>query len=118
VQLGDRARLGVPVELTDPTGALVVRHRQDVEQFGARRGTEGIEAIAKQTLDILQVHIADAGTCRGRGRESPAEQRRRRPGLGVGCEGHPGTGYGQGHSSGQAKACISISLPMSPVFGF
>jgi hypothetical protein len=41
-QLGKRAGLGVPLELSDPVGAVEVGKRQDVEKLGAGSRSEGI----------------------------------------------------------------------------
>jgi hypothetical protein len=41
-EFGERARLRVPLELTDPVGSLEVREHEDVEQLGAGSGTEGL----------------------------------------------------------------------------
>ena len=55
-QLGEGAALRVAAELSDPVGSLEVGEHQDVEQLGAGSGTEGVEALSKATLNVLQVH--------------------------------------------------------------
>jgi hypothetical protein len=45
-ELGERARLGVPIELADPVGAFEVGEHEDVEQLGAGSGAERVEAMA------------------------------------------------------------------------
>ena len=56
-QLGEVAAMAVAPQLADPLGALEVGQHEDVEQFGARGGTEGIKPIAK---DVLQVHEGES----------------------------------------------------------
>jgi hypothetical protein len=43
-------------ELADPAYALEVRKHEDVEQFGARSGSERVEPLTELTLELLQVH--------------------------------------------------------------
>jgi len=49
-QLREGAVLRDPLELTDPVGSLEVGEHQDVEQFGARRETQGVEARSESAL--------------------------------------------------------------------
>jgi hypothetical protein len=44
-EFGEGPRLGIPPELADPVGPVEVREDQDVEEFGASSGTEGIQAF-------------------------------------------------------------------------
>jgi hypothetical protein len=44
-ELGEGATLWVAPELSDPVGSLEVGQHQDVEQLGARSGTEGVQAL-------------------------------------------------------------------------
>ena len=59
-ELGERPRLGVPVELTDPVGPLEVGEHQDVEKLPAGSGTEGVETLTQDPLELLEVHGVDA----------------------------------------------------------
>ena len=49
--------MAVAPQLADPLGALEVGQHEDVEQFGARGGIEGVKPIAK---DVLQVHEGES----------------------------------------------------------
>ena len=44
-ELGEGARLGVPVELADPVGSFEVGKHQDVQKLGARGGTERFKTL-------------------------------------------------------------------------
>ncbi len=44
-EFGEGAAIGVAPELSDPVGPLEVGEHQDVEEFGTRGGTEGVEAL-------------------------------------------------------------------------
>jgi hypothetical protein len=55
-QLGEGPRLRVPPELSDPVGALEVGEHEDVEQFGAGSGTEGVEARLESVLQFVRSH--------------------------------------------------------------
>jgi hypothetical protein len=43
-------------ELADPVGPIEVREHEDMEKLGAGSGTEGVETIALDSLDVVQVH--------------------------------------------------------------
>jgi hypothetical protein len=55
-ELGERPRLGVPVELADPVGPLEVGEHQDVEQLGAGSGTERVEAGSESAFQLVGSH--------------------------------------------------------------
>ena len=46
-QLGEGPALRIAPELADPVGALEVRQRQDLEQFGAGSRPEGVQALSE-----------------------------------------------------------------------
>ena len=55
-QLGEGATLWVAPELADPVGSLEVGQHQDVEQFGAGSGAEGVEASPQPALELIGSH--------------------------------------------------------------
>jgi hypothetical protein len=55
-QLAELSSLGVPPELADPVGAVEVREREDVAEFGAGSRTEDVEALAKPALKLVGAH--------------------------------------------------------------
>jgi len=55
-QLGERPRLRVSPELADPVGSLEVRKHEDVEQLGASRRRESLEASLEPCLYLLEGH--------------------------------------------------------------
>ena len=55
-QLGEGAALRVAPELADPVGPLEVGEHQDVEQFGAGSGTEGVQALSESALEFIGSH--------------------------------------------------------------
>jgi hypothetical protein len=55
-ELRERLGPGIAVELADPAGALVLGEHQDVEEHGARRGTDGLKTIAELAFDVLEIH--------------------------------------------------------------
>jgi hypothetical protein len=59
-QLGERPRLGVPVELADAVGPLEVGKHQDAEKLGARSGAEGVETLPQSSFELLEVNGVDA----------------------------------------------------------
>jgi hypothetical protein len=59
-ELGEGPRLGVPVELTDLVGPLEVGEHQDVEKLRAGNGTEGVETLAQDPFELLEVQGDDA----------------------------------------------------------
>src|SRR5215208_3425956 len=59
-ELGERPRLGVPVELADAVGPLEVGKHQDAEKLGARSGAEGVETLPKSSFELLEVRGVDA----------------------------------------------------------
>jgi len=48
------ATLRVAPELADPVGPLAAGEHEDVEQFGAGSGTEGVQPLAERPLDLGQ----------------------------------------------------------------
>jgi hypothetical protein len=55
-QLGEGATLRVAPELADPVGPLEVGEHEDMEQFGARSRTEGVEALPEPLLEAIGTH--------------------------------------------------------------
>ena len=55
-QFGEGATLQVAPELSDPVGSLEVGKHEDVEQFGAGSGTEGVEARLESVLQFVRSH--------------------------------------------------------------
>ena len=56
--MNDAARLGVPVELSDPVGAVEVGEHQDVEKLGAGGRPEGVQAFPKSALELIGTHVS------------------------------------------------------------
>ena len=61
-ELGEGPRLRVPPELADPVGPLEVGEHQDVEQFGAGSGAEGVQALPESALELAWSHHASVFT--------------------------------------------------------
>ena len=55
-ELGEGAALRVAPELSDPVGSLEVGQHEDVEQLGARRRPEGVQAFAESALELIKLH--------------------------------------------------------------
>ena len=55
-QLGESPALRVGPELADPLGPLEVGQHQDVEQFGTRSGTDGVQTSPYATLELIRSH--------------------------------------------------------------
>ena len=62
------------VPLADPVGSLEVGEHQDVEEFGAGSGAEGVEALPEAALQLIRPHgrrlrrrtvvrVSDTGGC-------------------------------------------------------
>jgi hypothetical protein len=49
--------LGLPPVGLDRIGPLEVGQHEDVEQFGARSGAEGVETLPELLLEIVGPHI-------------------------------------------------------------
>jgi hypothetical protein len=49
-----RAALWVAPELPDPVGSLEVGKREDVEEFGAASGAEGVETLSESALKLVR----------------------------------------------------------------
>jgi hypothetical protein len=56
-ELAEGPRLRVAPELSDAVGALEVGQHQDVEEFGAGSGTEGVQALPKSALQLIGPHL-------------------------------------------------------------
>src|SRR5262245_66379280 len=63
-QLAELPRLWVAPELADQLDPVEVGQARDVEEFGACRRREGLEAIAEGGLHFVEGHGAEAGTSR------------------------------------------------------
>jgi hypothetical protein len=59
-QLGERPRLGVPIELADLSCAVGVGKRQDMEERGTAGGTEGVQALPESALKFIRSHQVSA----------------------------------------------------------
>jgi hypothetical protein len=55
-ELGGGATLRVAPELSDPVGSLEVWEAEDVEEFGAGTGAEGLEALTESALKLVGSH--------------------------------------------------------------
>jgi len=63
-ELSKNLGLEIPPARADPVGSLEVGEHEDVEQFGAGSGTEGVQALTEPALELLKVHRSDASTRR------------------------------------------------------
>jgi hypothetical protein len=59
---GEGAGLGGAPVRADPLRPLGVGEHQDVEEFGAGCGAEGVETVMKLSLELLEVHRKDASS--------------------------------------------------------
>jgi hypothetical protein len=73
-KFGEGAALWVAPELSDPVGSLEVGEHQDVEEFGAGSGTEGVETLSESAFELVRSHLRRSA----RGSNSP---RRGRPSV-------------------------------------
>jgi hypothetical protein len=58
IRAGEGAGRRVAPELSDPVGPLEVGEHEDVEEFGAGCGTEGVQPLAESALKLVGSHLA------------------------------------------------------------
>src|SRR4029450_12485192 len=79
-QLGEGTAHWVAPALSDPVGPLEVREHQDVEEFGAWSGAEGVQACSQAALKLVGPHgrrlrrrtVARVSACLPRHKRTPA----------------------------------------------
>jgi hypothetical protein len=77
-QLAKGARLGVAPSLAEPFGSVEVGKTKDVQEFDARRGRQGYDALAEGVFHLLEGHGRKPRPRLGRYGPGRAERRRGR----------------------------------------